>query len=130
MISSRHFLCLDGRDDEPRAIHLAEGQTCLHCPSATFLREGRGGQLQVILPGAATFRIASGARVAQRRSRTDGARVSQWLKFAEGGECLATFDSAGDLEQLEGTRVSITCAAGELIVGPLPAVGGDAVCRD
>ncbi len=67
MISSPHFLLLDGRACERAAIQLAKGQTCLHASGATFMREARGGELQVSLPGAATLRIASGARVALNR---------------------------------------------------------------
>jgi hypothetical protein len=91
------------------------------------MRAGMGGELQVSLPGAATFRVAPGARVAESLLRTNGARVTQWLKFVEGGECLATFDGAGELEQIEGMRVVITSTAGALIVGPLPAMSVDAM---
>jgi hypothetical protein len=126
MISSPDFLCL-GRACDPDAMALAEGQTCLHSPSATFFRKVRGGELQMSLPGAATFRIAQGARVAKRRLWTDGAKVTEWLSFVDGGECLATFDSAGELEQLEGTQIVITSTAGALIVGPLTAVSVEAI---
>jgi hypothetical protein len=41
------------------------------------------------------------------------------MKFAAGGECLATFDQSGELTELAGQHLSITSTAGVLIIGPL-----------
>jgi hypothetical protein len=62
--------------------------------------------------------VRQGAEVAQHSIRSDGACIKHQVKFASGGEFLATFDKSGELTELSGQHLSITNNAGALLVGP------------
>jgi hypothetical protein len=129
MHSEEVLICLTGHTSEPSHLDLKPGQTCLHGPTASFFREDKtGGYLQACLPHVTALRLANDARVTEYKLQHQGLHTTLSVKFVEGGQCKATFDPAGELEQLEGTKVSITCTAGELIVGPLLGVSSDATC--
>jgi hypothetical protein len=119
------LVCLTGKSGEPSQLLLDPGQTCLHGPTAGFFRANRSGSVHANLPHMASMRLSPGARLAEYKIQHVGPRTTLSVKFEQGGECLATFDHSGALEQLEGEQVLITCAAGELTVAPLYSVSAD-----
>jgi hypothetical protein len=129
MHSEQGLVCLTGHTGEPSHFDLKPGQTCLHGPTASFFREDKtGGCLQACLPHVTSLRLANGARVIEYKLQLQGLHTTLSVKFVEGAQCRITFDSAGDLEHLEGTKVLITCTAGQLIVGSLLGVSSGATC--
>jgi hypothetical protein len=126
MDSEQVLVCLTGHPTEPSHLVLKPGQTCLHGPTASFFREAQSDEcLQACLPQVTSLRLAHDAQVIEYKLQFWGHRTMLSVKFVEGGHCRVTFDPSGELDQLEGTKVSITRAGGELTIGPLGLTSGN-----
>jgi hypothetical protein len=102
------------------AVNDGLGRTItLHASSAGFFRHDRSGCAHMTLPHVASVHVALHAQVAEYRIEHVGSSTTHWMKFAAGGECLATFDQSDELTELAGQHLSITSTAGVLIIGPL-----------
>jgi hypothetical protein len=119
MIRSSKLVCLTGHSSEPSHLRLEPGQTCLHAPTAGFFRQDRSGCAHLTLPHVRSVHVALHTSVAEYIIEHVGDTTTHWVKFAAGGECLATFDHSGDLTELAGQGLSITSSADRLIIGPL-----------
>jgi hypothetical protein len=119
MIKSSNLVCLSGHSSDPSHLHLETGHTCLHAPSAVFFRQERSGCAHLTLPHVASVHLAPQAQVAEVKIQHDGTKTTHWIKFAAGGECLASFDQSGELTELAGQHLLITSTAGVLVIGPL-----------
>jgi hypothetical protein len=120
MLTTPHFVSLNGARDEPDFLSIVAGQTVLHAPSGAFLRQERDGEFALNPSAVSKVELAHDATVASYRVSGQGGGIVHQVSFAGGGEFCATFDRDGDLTMLRGSQLRISSRAdGLLIVGPM-----------
>jgi hypothetical protein len=121
MIQSPCFVSLNGSADEPATLPIATGQTVLHAPSSTFVRADGAGTTHLSLTGIPSLTFAPGAAVSSYRIQHDSQSIHHSVRFAVGGEFVASYDRNGQLVELRGESLRLIKNADGLVVGPLRA---------
>jgi hypothetical protein len=121
MIQSPCFVSLNGNADEPGRLFVATGQTVLHAPSATFLRQDNAGTVHLGLTGVSTVSFAPGSDIETYRVQYRAESVTHCVQFVAGGEAFITYDNDGDLIDLQGAGLRGIRNDSGLVIGPLRA---------